>query len=504
MVVLQAKKGMDDDDDARRPIRKIGQGVSGCVVRPPVPCAHAPDVQALIDARGAGLVGKISTASLAQATHNTLLATLRKLDPDEKMFVLTMAESCEPDVAAIPSECNMRTHEDLVQTLQPFAGKALADQAEPVPITRDVLVALTNVAQGVAVMANAGLIHNDLEFRNVVVAGDTARIIDFDGLNTAPKGHMSDMMRFAVNVMQAVMDSPELHGDENEALARWLAWVQRDPSVTPTAAAATYRAIWEPTPHAGWWRDPGPTQVFRYAAEATPRPVQGRPAPPALQNAPQYYHVPTAVDQPVPHSDTLLQAVYPYVGLSVAETGKCPTAGVANLLAALHDLQTKGLYHGHVSAATILINTRARNAMCLTACQLAVPFDAVDVYSLGLTPTPTLPPEVTWAANGTTTGLDALRASLVARGPSRGALLPDGDGAPIAYSTADVSCLDFYAAATVLAERLPLMRYNTDTDEFETDIVLQEWLRGCIHPDPTKRTPLHAAIEGWAYLMDRH
>ncbi len=184
----------------------IGQGIEGCVYRPPLRCRE----EALnIKYGNPDYVLKVEP----RRTHkiNPLIGLLRKIDPSQTNFIYPYDEQCTIDapLSELQKHCGPLRREqkgDVVAYFYRYGGISLSKLASIVEEGKQqldpqtVLQWFIDLAKDVVILQAHGLAHNDLIPANIVIdEKQHARIIDFSTLSW-----ISDLQPLHVQVMQDI------------------------------------------------------------------------------------------------------------------------------------------------------------------------------------------------------------------------------------------------------------------------------------------------------------
>ena len=166
----------------------VGEGSYGCTFRPSVPCANAavvPDGLA---------VSKVYVDAATAAEEMRWSDTLRKLDPDFRMFYYPYRQ-CKPNVNELDLEAGVhgchkladmdaRRRQGMMQVLLPTTPDAedLHEFSRRGTLTvRHAGFLVAKVLDAIAALVRAKLVHQDIKALNVLIidGGADVRVIDF-------------------------------------------------------------------------------------------------------------------------------------------------------------------------------------------------------------------------------------------------------------------------------------------------------------------------------------
>ncbi len=145
---------------------KIGEGVSGTVYQPPLPCTDGTEV----NTSNESMVGKlVDERDFKRELDASLI--LKELDP-QQIFTIRLANFCR--IGSHPNNPNF-TH----QLVYPYGGISLAKAAEDLPTNLKPVFKALKEFLPYLIEFNRSYIHNDLHLDNLVILDGDIRMIDF-------------------------------------------------------------------------------------------------------------------------------------------------------------------------------------------------------------------------------------------------------------------------------------------------------------------------------------
>ena len=159
----------------------IGRGTYGCVFRPAVAC---------VDGTLHNKVGKVFFETSDFKDEKKIASLLEKIDPRQELLLYPADKRCvvskqEVDSQDPNDECEIRSYysDRFSQMIMEYGGMSLTDYLDSLRskmTRREAARMLSNLFEGVALLAKNRLVHQDIKPDNVVVdRNGVSRLIDF-------------------------------------------------------------------------------------------------------------------------------------------------------------------------------------------------------------------------------------------------------------------------------------------------------------------------------------